>query len=164
LLKCKYFDPSSLAEMHVDADPGNQATVLGDRARRSNDARWRPARQCRHPTAGPCGPRSLDRFRIPLENADSSFTNTIERYLLTWLAEAAPPNVHLILVFDRGYARVELIKDVHRGQQPFLIRAPHKVIVQTRIGGRRRRLSLGRLPIRSTNRSAIVMCSTIARR
>jgi hypothetical protein len=62
------------------------------------------------------------------------------------LAEAAPPNVHLILVFDRGYARVELIKDLSRGHQPFLIRAPHKVIVQTRIGGRRRRLSLGRLP------------------
>jgi hypothetical protein len=42
------------------------------------------------------------------------------------LAEAAPPNVHLILVFDRGYARVELIKDLSRGHQPFLIRAPHK--------------------------------------
>jgi hypothetical protein len=59
--------------------------------------------------------------------------------------------VHLILVFDRGYARVELIKDFHRGQQPFLIRAPHKVIVQTRIGGRRRRLSLGRL-LHQTNK------------
>jgi hypothetical protein len=77
--------------------------------------------------------------------------NTIERYLLTGLAEAAPPCTRLTLVFDRGYARVGLIQDWNRGHQPFLIRAPPKVIVQTKVRGRRQRLSLGRLPHR-TNR------------
>jgi len=52
------------------------------------------------------------------------------------------------LIFDRGYARVELIKDLKHGQQPFLIRGRHKVIVQTKVRGRQRRLSLGRLPHR----------------
>jgi len=44
---------------------------------------------------------------------------------------------------------VELIKDLNRGQQPFLIRAPGKVIVQAMVRGRRQRLSLGRLPHRT---------------
>jgi len=52
------------------------------------------------------------------------------------------------LIFDRGYARVELIKDLKHGQQPFLIRGRRKVIVQTKVWGRQRRLSLGRLPHR----------------
>ena len=50
------------------------------------------------------------------------------------------------MVFDRGYARVELIKDLNRGQQPFLIRAPHKAIIQAKVRGPRQRLSLWRLP------------------
>ena len=65
------------------------------------------------------------------------------------MADAAPPRTRLILVFDRGYARVELIKDLNRGQQPFLIRAPNKVIVQATVRGHRQRLSLGRLPHRT---------------
>ncbi len=52
------------------------------------------------------------------------------------------------MIFDRGYARVELIKDLNHGQQPFLIRGRRKVIVQTKVRGRQRRLSLGRLPHR----------------
>ncbi len=50
--------------------------------------------------------------------------------------------------FDRGYARVELIKDLKHGQLPFLIRGRRKVIVQTKVRGRQRRLNLGRLPHR----------------
>jgi hypothetical protein len=73
----------------------------------------------------------------------------MEGYLLTWLGLAVPPRVRLILVFDRGYARVELIKDLNHGRQPFLIRARSKVIVQAPVRGRRQRLSLGRLPHRS---------------
>ena len=53
------------------------------------------------------------------------------------------------MIFDRGYARAELIKDLNQGQQPFLIRARRNVIVQTKVQGRRRRLSLGRLPHRT---------------
>jgi len=53
--------------------------------------------------------------------------------LLTWLGLAVPHGVRLILIFDRGYARVELIKDLNHGQQPFLIRGRRKVIVQTKV-------------------------------
>src|SRR5437870_13634365 len=81
-------------------------------------------------------------------NIDPPSQNTIERYLLTLLGRAVPRGVRLILIFDRGYARVELIKDLNHGQQPFLIRARRKVIVQTKVRGRQRRLSLGRLPHR----------------
>jgi len=88
-------------------------------------------------------------FEYPWNTLAPPSQNTIECYLLTWLAEAAPPHTRLLLVFDRGYARVGLIKDLNRGRQPLLIRAPHKVIVQTKIQGRRRRLSLGRLPHRT---------------
>src|SRR5437588_9270537 len=57
-----------------------------------------------------------------LGTVDPASQNTIERYLLTWLGLAVPRGVRLILIFDRGYARVELIKDLKHGQQPFLIR------------------------------------------
>jgi hypothetical protein len=62
---------------------------------------------------------------------------------------AAPRGVRLILIFDRGYARVQLIKDLNRGHQPFLIRARRQVIVQAKVQGRQQRLSLGRLPYRT---------------
>lgn len=87
-------------------------------------------------------------FEYPWRTLHPPSPNTIERYLLTWLSEAAPRGVRLILIFDRGYARVALIQDLNRGRQPFLIRAPSKVIVQAQVRGRRQRLSLGRLPHR----------------
>src|SRR6059036_869477 len=61
-------------------------------------------------------------FEYPWKTVDPASQNTIERYLLTWLGLAVPRGVRLILIFDRGYARVELIKDLKHGQQPFLIR------------------------------------------
>lgn len=75
--------------------------------------------------------------------------NAIERYLLTWLREPAPPRVRLILIFDRGYARVALIQDLNRGRHPFLLRARSKVIVEACIRGRRQRISLNRLQHRT---------------
>src|SRR2546429_596422 len=87
-------------------------------------------------------------FEYPWKPVNPASQNTIERYLLTWLGLAVPPGGRLILIFDRGYARVELIKDLNHGQQLFLIRARRKVIVQTKVRGRQRRLSLGRLPHR----------------
>src|SRR5205823_11930529 len=87
-------------------------------------------------------------FEYPWKTVNPASQNTIERYLLTWLGLGVPCGVRLILISDRGYARVELIKDLKHGQQPFLIRARRKVIVQTKGRGRQRRLSLGRLPHR----------------
>ncbi len=52
----------------------------------------------------------------------------------------------LILVFDRGYVRVALIKDLNGGRQPYLIRGRSNMIVQAEVRGRRQRISLGRLP------------------
>src|SRR5256885_15872245 len=71
-------------------------------------------------------------------SSDVCSSDLIERYLLTWLGLAVPRGVRLILIFDRGYARVELIKDLKHGQQPFLIRGRRKVIVRTKVRGRQR--------------------------
>src|SRR6266704_2960943 len=66
---------------------------------------------------------------------------------LAWSIRFGYGGLHLTYI-ARGYARVELIKDLKYGQQPFLIRGRRKVIVQTKVRGRQRRLSLGRLPHR----------------
>jgi hypothetical protein len=145
-LKCKYFDPSSLAEcmlrLILGRKPPPWVIVLVDQTTIDGVEVINAA----IPLEGRAVPVAWIDFEYPWKTLAPPSQNTIERYLLTWLAEAAPPGTRLLLVFDRGYARVELIKDLNRGQQAFLIRAPHKVIVQARVQGRRRRLSLGRLP------------------
>lgn len=148
-LKCKYFDPSSLAEcmlaLILGHKPPRWVLVLVDQTTVDGVEVVTAA----IPLRGRAVPVAWVDFEYPWKTLTPPSQNTIERYLLTWLGQAAPPRVRLLLVFDRGYARVELIKDLNRGQQPFLIRAPGKVIVRTEIGGRRRRLSLARLPHRS---------------
>src|SRR6266481_1848275 len=81
----------------------------------------------------------LGRRSIPLRKTPSNVTCSPG---WDWRSRAGSG---LILIFDRAYARVELIKDLKHGQQPFLIRGRHKVIVQTKVRGRQRRLSVGRL-------------------
>jgi len=148
-LKCKYFDPSSLAEcmlaLILGRKPPPWVIVLVDQTTIDGVQVVNAA----IPLEGRAVPVAWIDFEYPWKTLAPASQNTIERYLLTWLAEAAPPHVRLLLVFDRGYARVELIKDLNRGQQPFLIRAPGKVIVQAMVRGRRQRLSLGRLPHRT---------------
>jgi hypothetical protein len=75
------------------------------------------------PLQGRAVPVAWIDFQYPWKTLTPTSQETIERYLLTWLAQAAARRVRLILVFDRGYARLELIKDLSRGQQPFRIRA-----------------------------------------
>jgi hypothetical protein len=65
------------------------------------------------------------------------------------LAQAAPRQVALLFVFDRGYARVELVGELNASRQPYVIRGKAGVIVQAVVRGRRQRLSLGRLPHRT---------------
>lgn len=77
-------------------------------------------------------------FEYPWKKVFPASQNTIERYLLTWLGLTVPRGVRVILVFDRGYARVELIKDLKNGQQAFHIRARRNVVVPTKLHGRRR--------------------------
>jgi hypothetical protein len=148
-LKCKYFDPSSLAECMLALVLGEQpppwVIVLVDQTAVDGVQVVNAA----IPFRGRAVPVAWVDFEYPWKTLNPPSQNTLERYLLTWLGEAAPRRVRLILVFDRGYARVELIKDLNRGRQPFLIRAPGKVIVQTQVRGRRQRWSLSRLPHRS---------------
>jgi hypothetical protein len=75
-----------------------------------------------------------------------SATNIMGRYLLAWLVEAAPPQTRLVLVMDRGYARVALIRELNAMRQPYILRAKADVMVRAQVGGRLVRLSLGRLP------------------
>jgi len=56
------------------------------------------------PLEGRAVPVAWIDFEYPWKTLAPPSQNTIERYLLTWLAEAAPPHVRLLLVFDRGYA------------------------------------------------------------
>lgn len=148
-LKCKHFDPSSLAECMLHLILGRQPSpwviVLIDQTTVDGVEVVNAA----IPLAGRAVPVAWVDFQYPWTTLAPLSQNTIERYLLTWLTEAAPPGVRLILIFDRGYARVALIKDLNRGGQPFLIRGRSKVIIRAEVRGRRQRISLGRLPHRT---------------
>jgi hypothetical protein len=148
-LKCRYFDPSSLAEcmlaLILGRRPPPWVIVLVDQTTIDGVEVINAAL----PLQGRAVPVAWIDFQYPWKTLTPASQNSIERYLLTWLTQAAPKGVRLILVFDRGYARVELIQDLNRGQQPFLIRARQKVIVRAMVRGRCQRLSLGRLPHRT---------------
>jgi len=161
-LKCKYFDASSLAECMLAVILGNKppgwVIVLVDQTTVNGVEVVNAA----IPFQGRAVPVAWVDFEYPWKTVDPASQNT--RYLFTWLGLAVPRGVRLILIFDRGYARVELIKDLNHGQQPFLIRARRKVIVQTKVRGRQRRLSLGRCPIAWAVRSVIAKSSTIVKK
>jgi hypothetical protein len=146
---CKYVDPSSLAECMLSPILGQKpppwVIVLVDQTTVNGVQVMNGAITFQ----GRAVPVTWVDFEYPWQTLDPPSQNTIEGYLLTWLAEAAPPPARLMLVFDRGYARVGLIKDLNRSRQAFLIRAPGKVIVQAQVRGRRQHLSLGRLPHRT---------------
>ena len=147
-LQCKYFDPSSLAEcmlgLILGKKPSPWVIVLVDQTTIDGVQVVNAAL----PFQGRAVPVAWVDFEYPWKTLAPPSQNTVERYLLTWLGLAAPARVRMIWVFDRGYARVELIKDLHHGRQPFLLRARSKVIVEAEVRGRRQRLSLGRLPHR----------------
>jgi hypothetical protein len=148
-LKCKHFDPSSLAEcmlgLIVGRQPSPWVIVLIDQASVDGVQVVNAA----IPLAGRAVPVAWVDFQYPWTTVRPPSQNFVELCLFTWLAQAAPPGVRLILVFDRDYARVALIKDLNRGRQPFLIRGRGNVIVQAEVRGRRQRISLGRLPHRT---------------
>jgi hypothetical protein len=148
-LKCKHFDPSSLAECMLSLIVGRQPSpwviVLIDQTSVDGVEVVNAA----IPLAGRAVPVAWVDFQYPWTSLRPPSQNFVELCLFTWLAQAAPPGVQLMLVFDRGYARVALIKDLNRDRQAYLIRGRSKVIVRTQVRGRAQRISLGRLPHRT---------------
>jgi Transposase DDE domain len=148
-LKCKYFDPSSLAECMLRLILGDQpppwVIVLVDQTTIDGVEVVSAAL----PLAGRAVPVAWVDFQYPWTTVRPPSQNFVELCLLTWLVQAAPPGVRLVLIFDRGYVRVALLKDLNRGDQPYVIRGRKDVIVQAVVRGRRQRISLGRLPHRS---------------
>jgi hypothetical protein len=63
------------------------------------------------PFQGRAVPMAWVDFEYPSKTIHPASQNTLERYLLTWLAGRAARDT-TILIFDRGYPRVELIKDL----------------------------------------------------
>jgi Transposase DDE domain len=148
-LKCKHFDPSSLAEcmlsLVLGRNPSRWVIVLIDQTTVDGVEVVNAA----IPLAGRAVPVAWIDFEYPWTSLRPPSQNFVELCLFAWLTEAAPPGVRLILVFDRGYARVALIQELNRTHQPFLIRGRGNVIVRARVRGRLQRISLGRLPHRT---------------
>ena len=88
-------------------------------------------------------------FQYPWTTTRPLSQNIMERYLLTWLADAAKGRTLLLFVFDRGYARVALIAELNACGQPYVIRGKGDVIVHATVRGQPQRISLGRLPHRT---------------
>ena len=156
-LKCKNFDPSSLAECMLSLVVGRQPHAFAGAGASSwvivlidqTTVNGVQVVNVAIPLAGRAVPVAWVDFPYPWTSVRPPSQNFVELGLFTWLAQAAPPGVRLIRVFDRGYARVALIKDLNRSHQPFLIRGRGNVIVQAQVRGRLKRLSLGRLPNRA---------------
>jgi len=148
-LRCKYFDPSSLAECMLRLVLGDRpppwVIVLVDQTTIDGVEVVSAAL----PLAGRAVPVAWVDFQYPWTTVRPPSQNFVELCLFTWLVQAAPPGVRLVLIFDRGYVRVALIKDLNLGGQPYVLRGRKDVIVQAVVRGHRRRISLGRLPHRS---------------
>src|SRR2546421_1356779 len=142
-LKCKYFDASSLAEcmlaVILGQKPPSWVIVLVDQTTVNGVEVVNAA----IPFQGRAVPVAWVDFEYPWKTVNPASQNTIERYLLTWLGLAVPRGGRLIFIFDLGYARLGLIKELKQLQQPFLIRGRRKVIVQTKVRGHQRRPALG---------------------
>lgn len=148
-LRCPYFDPTSLAECMLSLILGRQPapwtlvvvdqTTIGD-VEVLNAA---------IPLEGRAVPVAWASFQYPWTTTQPLSQNLLERYLVAWLAEAAPPQTRLLLVLDRGYARVALVRELNATGQPYIVRGKADVIIQLERGGKRQRVSLGRLPHRT---------------
>jgi hypothetical protein len=102
-------------------------------------------------------------FEYPWTTLRPASQNLAERYLLAWVAEAAPPQARLLFVLDRGYARVELIQELNAWRQPYLIRGRGKVIIEgLRCGTAVSGSAWVASPIAPECPCATAMCSTTA--
>lgn len=161
-LKCKYFDPASLAEcmlaLILGRQPQRWVLVLIDQTTIDDVQVVNAA----IPLDGRAVPVAWVDFQYPWTTTHPLSQNIMERYLLTWLAEAAPRQTSLLFVLDRGYARVELIKELNASRQPYVIRGKGDVIVRATVRGQWQRLSLGRLPTVPGLPFGTVACSITA--
>jgi hypothetical protein len=148
-LRCRYFDPSRLAECMLGLILGRQppgwTLVLVDQTSIGDVEVLNAA----IPLEGRAVPVAWASFQYPWTTTQPLSQNLLERYLLAWLAEAAPRSTRLLLVLDRGYARVALVRELNATRQPYIVRAKADVIVRAPLGGKLQRLRLGRLPHRT---------------
>lgn len=70
------------------------------------------------PLAGRAVPVAWVDFQYPWTSLRPPSQNFVEHCLFAWLVQAAPPGVRLVLIFDRGYVRVALIRELNRSGQP----------------------------------------------
>ena len=109
-LKYKFIDPSNLTKCMLAVILGRKpppwVIVLVDQTTVDSVQVVNAA----VPLQGRAAPGTWVGFEYPWKTLHPCSQNTMGRYLLTWVDAAVPPGVRLILVFDRGYARVELVK------------------------------------------------------
>lgn len=148
-LKNRYFDPASLAEGMLALTLGRPTPrwtlVLFDQTTINGVQVVNAA----IPFEGRAVPVAWVDFEYPWTTLRPASQNLAERYLLAWVAEAAPRPARLLFVFDRGYARAELIRQLHGWSQPYVIRGKGDVLVEAVVRGQRQRLCLRRLPHRT---------------
>jgi hypothetical protein len=78
-------------------------------------------------------------------NHDKGLTLPVALLVETYfsgLRRTVRKSVRLVLIFDRGYVRVALIRELNRSGQPFVMRGRKDVIVEAVVRGRRQRISL----------------------
>lgn len=148
-LKNRSFDPPSLAAsmlaLLLGRRPPTWTLVLFDQTTINGVQVVNAA----IPLQGRAVPVAWVDFEYPWTTLRPASQNLAERYLLAWIVEAAPSQARLLFVFDRGYARVELIRELNHWRQPYILRGKGGVPIEGWVRCRRQRLSLGRLPHRT---------------
>lgn len=147
-LKNRYFDPAGLApamiRLLVGRKPPDWLLVLIDQTHVGGVEVVSAA----IPFEGRAVPVAWPDFEYPWSQVRIPSPNAIEQIWLVWVREALPPGVRALPVLDRGYARADLIGQLNRARQPFLLRGLKKVLVKAWVRGREQRFFLGRLPHR----------------
>lgn len=98
-----------------------------------------------YPVSGRAIPLSMATFEY---GELLSSQNRLEEEFLRRLAGALPRETRLVWIMDRGYGRVALLALCRKEDWLFIIRGRSGVIVEYQEEGKRKRLSLGRLPHR----------------
>jgi len=141
----KYFDPHSLAlcliTMILKNYKGDYAIAILDQTS-IGDVNVIMAGI---PYEGRCMPLAWIAFEYPMSLQCRS-KNYMENIIINWIQEIFPKGINPLFIMDRGYARVGLVQMLNAAKQLYIIRSPRNVMVEATIRGRRKKLTIGRLP------------------